>query len=684
VLPPSQSSPTNVSDVPGDTSNLKKLFTTMGDKPVFLTHDRSQARRLVEALNLSYEKGGTRTTSFSAAYTTYDRSKGQSLVSSLKKHLDVEKNQTGISKPYPALSTIFSLDNLKTLDLESETSTESNHSLDPTNETKDSDKNEIKTESKLEAEVFSEEGVNDEEIRDIPAVPTLIPATVSQKVRRALLFPKYMVRDALPAVLEAVGIMLRDLRKNDWKPSRVFETNDPLALSSSKSFAGKKSPGYSAQLTFTKKFDDRERFEKVFHQLCVDSGMEASMGTIVWNDGVSLLNEFKPSFTDVPGTHYIPNSRSYYAEGGRFKKFHIAIDMYESDQTTIMQAHLPGRAWDGTSCFNFVKELVNRYHSDDAEAEKSPVFKASDLIKMTDDSREKFDNWFNILRWASLVPYNVYSNQSGLCWQKASAEAGIDGYKEIPKELCHVNFSDVQSKKLAAALKRHSSSCARGNVAPTAALVFAGVHAFNFELGEYPFSVVMQASMQTRCFEPSQPSFFSSFKERRFVGDWLIGVLHRVRTWGRLFGLSTYKVDDAQQFYESLVDGLATTDSSVRDGFYSRVLGKLKGGAAAFEKTPCFPGNSRLNDSLFFNNYGVRTIHEDSGCVGFNWSGAGKVGINCILVNGRLCCSIASTQLPLKKVEEIRDTFKEILLGMMEGKDGNMVVERIQKDRMTR
>ena len=291
-------------------------------------------------------------------------------------------------------------------------------------------------------------------------------------------------------------------------------------------------------------------------------------------------------------------------------------------------------------------------------------------MQMKDDVRKKFDNPLNILLWAIRVPYNVYSNQSSLCWQKASAAAGIDGYTEIPKELCHFNLNDIQSKQLSAALKKQG-------VAPTAALVFAGVHAYQLVLNELPFSVVMQASLQTRAFESSHPSL----KERRFVGDWLIGILHRVRTWSRLLRLDSYKMEDAKKFYQELISGLKTTNASVQDGFYSRVLGKVKGGAATFEKTPCFPGNSRLNDSLFFNNYGIRTMHDDSGCVGFNWSGAGKVGINCILVQGRLCCTVASTQLPLATVEGIRDAFKTIILAMMDGEDGDEVIKRIVKER---
>ena len=110
-------------------------------------------------------------------------------------------------------------------------------------------------------------------------------------------------------------------------------------MSSAPNFAGKKAPGYSCQVTFTKKFDDRERFQAVFKKLCSDSGMASpdTMGIVCWNDSVELLNNYSSSVMNVSGEHYIPNSRSYYAEGSRFKKYHVAIDMYESDNTTIMQ-----------------------------------------------------------------------------------------------------------------------------------------------------------------------------------------------------------------------------------------------------------------------------------------------------------------------------------------------------------
>ena len=186
--------------------------------------------------------------------------------------------------------------------------------------------------------------------------PTLRPATRRQQVHACLLWAKFMLLHCLRHVCEAVWIVLRDLWTYGGKPSRIFAANDPLALSAAPSFAGKKAPGYSCQLTFTRPFRDRARFTAVFDRLCADAGMaKPGMGVVRWNDAVDLVNEYSPAVTKISGRHYVPDSRSYYAEGSRFKHCHVGVDMYESADTTIMQAHLPGRAWDGTSCYNFVR-----------------------------------------------------------------------------------------------------------------------------------------------------------------------------------------------------------------------------------------------------------------------------------------------------------------------------------------
>ena len=91
------------------------------------------------------------------------------------------------------------------------------------------------------------------------------------------------------------------------------------------------------------------------------------------------------------------------------------------------------------------------------------------------------------------------------------------------------------------------------------------------------------------------------------------------------------------------------------------MFGLVKGGAATFEKAPTYADDNRLCDSLFFNNYGMRTVHPKARCVSFNWSGAGKLNCNAILVNGRICVVYASQTLPLERLESIRDHAHEVL-----------------------
>lgn len=105
----------------------------------------------------------------------------------------------------------------------------------------------------------------------------------------------------------------------------------------------------------------------MFEKLCADSGMASpdTMGTVCWNDSVELLNDYSSSLTNVSGEHYIPNSRSYYAEGSRFKKYHVAIDMYESDNTTIMQGENHVSCMPFTSSDTLRKELFAKQTNSD-------------------------------------------------------------------------------------------------------------------------------------------------------------------------------------------------------------------------------------------------------------------------------------------------------------------------------
>ena len=52
--------------------------------------------------------------------------------------------------------------------------------------------------------------------------------------------------------------------------------------------------------------------------------------------------------------------------------------------------------------------------------------------------------------------------------------------------------------------------------------------------------------------------------------------------------------------------------------------------------------DARTWDSIFFNNYGVRSVCPDAGCISWNWLAPFKLAFNTIQVNGRTCITLAS------------------------------------------
>jgi len=441
---------------------------------------------------------------------------------------------------------------------------------------------------------------------------------------------------------KAMYQILVDLIKFNFKASEIQKANKPLV--NYKSY--KKAAHYSCQLVFQKNFEDREKLEAIFQNLVAEAGMDPDVDCVIdWRDDEEPASHYDENHSKIAGDHYVGEKGSNFKIDGRiYRNYKLALAMFEKRatsmddrETTVMQAHLPGLAWDGTSCFNFVKELVSRYYG----IQNSNVFRADEIISMSPDAAATFDDKLSILRFIASVPLSIFKNTCAMQYMKSKHVLGYPESCEGDRLFCMLNLSVDESAKLAKALKAHSD----GRVAPTAALIYSAVTAYKEETGELPYCVPIQASLQTRAYEPL-------VKDRSFVGDWLIAPLHKIRA----AGLRRYTLADSQQAYETLLEELASCGNFVKRAFYARVFGVVKGGAAAFEKAPTYADSNCLCDSLFFNNYGVRTICEDSKCVSFNWSGAGKLNCNCILLNGRICIVFASQILPLPRLERIRDS----------------------------
>ena len=182
----------------------------------------------------------------------------------------------------------------------------------------------------------------------------------------------------------------------------------------------------------------------------------------------------------------------------------------------------------------------------------------------------------------------------------------------------------------------------RRGASPFAGLVYSAVDGYKTILGKNPHGVVQQASLVTAAYEPY-------IQERNVVGDFLVGPLQRVGADDE------YTLAKSQAAYETLRTEVAECSGAVRRSFEAKAYGVLNGGAAAFEAPPTFGDDLMLLDSVFFNNYGTRTVHEDAQCVGWNWGAPFKLGVNCIFVNGRTCICFASSVLSTEDLAAIRD-----------------------------
>ena len=114
--------------------------------------------------------------------------------------------------------------------------------------------------------------------------------------------------------------------------------------------------------------------------------------------------------------------------------------------------------------------------------------------------------------------------------------------------------------------------------------------------------------MQSRSYAPDDKTVkLENFKkDRNFVGDWLIGVLHH-------FPDGDFTLDDAQAVYESLLVDLR--DYSPTGPAAKAAMAKAYcplAGAAVFQFFPFYADKMRCMDGVFFNNYGLRTIHPDA------------------------------------------------------------------------
>ena len=153
-------------------------------------------------------------------------------------------------------------------------------------------------------------------------------------------------------------------------------------------------------------------------------------------------------------------------------------------------------------------------------------------------------------------------------------------------------------------------------------------------------------------------------REREIVGDWLLGPQQMVTE--RLAPDGQYTLEQAHAGYTTLLSELDELSGAVARAAEGKHYALVNNGAATFEAWPFYGDHSRVWDSLFFNNYGVRSVHEDAGLVSYNWGAPFYLCFNTLHINGKTCTCMASGVLGLDKLRAVRDEARRLLLQLVD------------------
>jgi len=459
-------------------------------------------------------------------------------------------------------------------------------------------------------------------------------------VSLALFYPVFLIAATIRALYRRFAV---------GTPATFFKTDmqGPYA----------RSPDYPCQFVFTKPFEPA-KLKSVLFQMAAEAELPDDMVLLEFPD--EDTGSF-PTSAAVAADHYItggdrqigPETNLFSARMASYATSGAALVLrcYNGapGKPTVWAAYMPGGAWDGSSCFNFLKELVLRYYG----GAPNPVF-ACETLTLRDDAAEKLEQTTNFAQFMKRMPGAILSNMSDFMWQFYRAQPMMGGPGLLPR-VNVLNFDEDMSTLIAAGAKAHGAK-------PYAAFVWAVANAFKSVLGYYPYGVIQQSSLQTRAYEPI-------VKERNLVGDWLIGPFRYLRTVCELTH-SPFTLAMSQRMYDSLMDELGhgvecgSLDGAVGWSCEAKHYGLINWGAAVFEFFPFYPNEIKIMDSLFLNNYGEREIHADSGFVSYNWAAPTGIAFNTMRVNGKTCSAFGTSVHSQDELDAIRDEAERLLLSL--------------------
>lgn len=405
-------------------------------------------------------------------------------------------------------------------------------------------------------------------------------------------------------------------------------------------------PGYALQLVVAQPLDP-QRLRVEFLRLAGEGGVgEEACRFVV--EAQAPSRDFAPTGA-VEADHYVGAEHGAgrnWVSGAPFWALNAVLGVRlwngAPDEPTVLHVYLSGSSWDGSSCFNFLKELVARYCGDKPQ----DVFRVGRELALSGAAQRRLDArpnfaWFLLLA----LPANLALNLHSTLWRVLEALLAGPG---LGVRVTCINFDEVDSGALVRGLKEKGAK-------PFAALSLAAVQAFAHVFGRAPANIAMPASLATRGYEPLVP-------ERNLVGDWVVAPLQRVPRDPR-----EYTLERAQRGYEALLGELKALNGAVARACEAKAFGFALGGAAVREALPAYNDANRLLDSCVVNNYGVRSLHPAIHFVSYNSAAPVGLGLSCICINGRTSITLASSVLSLDELRCARDKAHEQLRSLMDG-----------------
>lgn len=189
---------------------------------------------------------------------------------------------------------------------------------------------------------------------------------------------------------------------------------------------------------------------------------------------------------------------------GERKKVKLRVWNGQEGRPTIVWYGGSGNGLDGSSNYNFMKELLHRY----AGGEPNDVYHKPELKPET---AEKVDKGGSFCMFLLEMPFQIARTLFMTLWNviRAAKWAGGNGFGPTPIAM---NFTKEDSNRL-------YGGCKAQGVKPFAAFTYAAVKASNEVLRQKPLRIVQQASLQTSHYPVPGAT------TRDLVGDWLFGPL---------------------------------------------------------------------------------------------------------------------------------------------------------------